>query len=76
MLHVQCGHAMWAFLDKAKRLDSFNREKYLDIISNKTLRIALKRFRLSSHQLEIETGRHKNINSDERKCLQYNMNSM
>ena len=39
--------------------------KYLDFITNETLRFALTRFRLSTHELEIERGR-KNL-----QMLQY-----
>jgi hypothetical protein len=34
----------------------------------KRLRFALARFRTSSHSLEIEVGRHKNINKEDRLC--------
>ena len=37
-------------------------EKYLDFISDKKYRVALSKFRLSSHDLEIERGRHVNTN--------------
>ena len=33
-------------------------EKYLDVLTNNSLRKTLTRFRLSCHNLEIETGRH------------------
>ena len=36
---------------------TFNLEPYLDNNTNKRFRIALRRYRLSSHKLEIEHGR-------------------
>jgi hypothetical protein len=53
---------------------SFNLEPYLEIIHEKKFKIALSRFRLSSHQLEIERGRYSNIPRDERKCRFCNRN--
>jgi hypothetical protein len=53
---------------------SFELEPYLDQITEKKYRIALSRFRLSSHSLEIERGRYFNIPQNERKCQFCNMN--
>ena len=47
---------------------NFNLEPYLDIITNKRFIIALSRFRLSSHKLEIERGRYHNIDRENRIC--------
>ena len=47
---------------------SFEREQYLDSITERKYKIALCRFRLSSHKLEIERGRYFNIPREERKC--------
>ena len=47
---------------------TFNLESYLDIIYERKCKIALTRFRLSSHRLEIERGRYFNIPRTERKC--------
>ena len=44
------------------------REQYLDSITERKYKIALCRFRLSSHKLEIERGRYFNIPREERKC--------
>ena len=44
-------------------------EKYLSIITNKQHLIAYTRFRLRSHSLAIETGRHRNIPREHRTCL-------
>jgi hypothetical protein len=46
----------------------FKFEKYLDNIGNAKFRIALTKFRISSHQLSIETGRYYNIPQSERIC--------
>ena len=47
---------------------TFNLEQYLDSIHDKKLKIAMSRFRLSSHRLEIERGRYRNIQRSDRKC--------
>ena len=44
------------------------REKYLLRIANVKHRQSLSRLRLSSHSLNIETGRHKNIPRENRTC--------
>lgn len=53
---------------------NFEYEKYFDIISNNAIRNELTRFRLCSHDLEIETGRFSGIARDMRSCklCQYN----
>ena len=43
-------------------------EPYLDIIRGRSLRVVLSKFRLSDHELNIETGRHRNVKRDERYC--------
>ena len=48
--------------------NSFNLEKYLDVIKVSKFRIALTRLRTSSHNLKIESGRHHNIPRNERIC--------
>lgn len=52
----------------------FEFEPYLDFIKEDKFRTALTRFKVSSHQLAIETGRYNNIERNERKCLNCNMN--
>ena len=47
-------------------------ETYLDQIEINKYRVALSKFRLSSHNLEIETGRHGNIPRADRKCTKCN----
>ena len=53
---------------------SFNQEDYLNNIHDRKLRIALCKFRTSSHNLEIEKGRHRNIQRSERTCKLCNQN--
>ena len=47
---------------------TFTREPYLTDISNFYLRKRLTKFRCSDHNLEIEVGRHKNIDAKDRIC--------
>ena len=44
------------------------------IIDKKKYRITLSRFRVSPHDLQIETGRHHNIDIRDKKCNNCNMN--
>ena len=69
-----------ASLSSMSKLESYNRykktfnmEKYLQILSNDTLRKHLSSFRLVSHRLEIEMGRHNNIPREQRFCKVCNM---
>ena len=43
-------------------------EPYLDYIKEKRFRIAMTRFRTSSHDIFIEKGRHLNIERNQRTC--------
>lgn len=52
----------------------FEQEKYLNVINTNKYRISLTKFRLSSHNLAIETGRHDNIPRENRKCRNCSMN--
>jgi hypothetical protein len=52
----------------------FECEKYLKCILPIKYKIALSRFRLSSHDLAIETGRHRNIPVENRICTSCQMN--
>ena len=49
-------------------------ETYLETIHVNEFRVSLCKFRLSSHDLPIEKGRHNNINRDNRLCTYCNMN--
>jgi len=51
-------------------------EPYLEIITNKRFRIALSRFRLSSHNLEIERGRYYNMDREIRICKLCNLKAI
>ena len=55
---------------------SFNLEPYLDTIYERKFKIALTRFRLSSHRLEIERGRYFDIDRTERKCKNCTQNTI
>jgi hypothetical protein len=68
-------------INNSTRLQSYclmkhnhNFEKYLDYIKENKYRTALTRFRLSSHNLAIETGRYNMVDRAERICLNCNMN--
>ena len=52
---------------------NFELEKYLDVISEKKYKIALARFRTSSHNLAIETGRYDDTSRADRICKSCNM---
>jgi hypothetical protein len=54
----------------------FEYEAYLDKISNNTIRKHLTRFRLSSHNLEIELGRYHGIDRENRICKLCNLNTI
>ena len=65
----------YATINYSKRLllyarykHDFNFEKYLNFISKNKYRVALTKFRLSSHDLAIERGRYQNIERSERIC--------
>ena len=53
---------------------AFSFEKYFDFIKEPKFRIALTRFRISSHDLAVERGRYVNIARENRVCN--NCNSM
>ena len=69
-------HQSWySSINNSHRLESCCRfkhnsilEPYLDNIYNRKYKTALTRFRLSSHNLEIEKGRYHGIPRIERKC--------
>ncbi len=48
-------------------------EPYLNKINDFRFRTAVSRFRLSSHNLQIEIGRHQHIERNRRLCTQCNM---
>ena len=50
----------------------FKEERYLNVIKNKDWKISLTKFRVSAHNLLIETGRHHNIKVEDRICKHCN----
>ena len=60
----------------ARYKHEFNCENYLDFIANKKYKVAFTRFRLSSHDLQIERGRYENIARAERICKCWNMSKI
>ena len=55
---------------------NFDYEPYLDKILNNNMRAQFSRFRLCSHSLEIEIGRHSRVDRVDRKCKVCNQNSV
>ena len=53
-----------------------NVEKYLTLDINIKYRIALARFRLANHKLNIELGRHYGQSKDDRVCLYCQQNQI
>ena len=51
---------------------NFSPEGYLFNVKNKKLQKYISRFRLSSHNLGVQLGRHQGVNPDQRKCLYCN----
>ena len=81
-LFDQYYQSWYSNINNSHRLESychfkhnFNIEPYLDIISDNKYKVALRRFRLSSHKLEIERGRYHNIPRIERICKLCSLNS-
>ena len=64
--------------DNSRRLETYSHEfkfeRYLDFINDNKFRSALIIFRVSSHKLQIERGRHLNIPRNERICRNCNLN--
>ena len=56
----------WFYTEKLNQ--DFEMCPYLKEIVNRNLRNALSRLRQSSHQLTIESGRHRGIERQNRKC--------
>ena len=55
---------------------SFSREKYLSVIVKPHILKCFTNFRISSHKLEIEIGRYKNVPVADRKCKLCNSGSV
>jgi hypothetical protein len=56
--------------------ERFELSPYLLILDNQKHRHALTKLRLSSHKLNIEKGRHRNISREDRKCLMCSRNDL
>lgn len=54
----------------------FEISPYLLKLKNRKHRNAIAKIRLSSHSLNIETGRHRNIDRSQRKCTLCNLNDL
>ena len=50
----------------------FQKEKYLSVIQDVSIRKCFLSFRISSHKLEIERGRHKRLSVEKRVCIYCN----
>ena len=55
---------------------NFKQSSYLRSMENTKYRNILAKFRLSSHKLNIEVGRHTNIPRNELKCTLCNLNDI
>ena len=76
--YIQTWHSN---INESKRLESYSKykenfelEEYLSIITNRKYTTSLTRFRLSSHELLIEKGRHLHIQREDRLCKYCNIN--
>ena len=63
-------------LTYARFKHEFECENYLDFITDKRYRVSLSKFRLSSHDLEIERGRYINLDRNDRFCRFCNGNNI
>lgn len=73
----------YASINNSSRLDTYSLikhefilENYLNDIRETNLRIGLTRLRLSSHDLNIEKGRHQNIDRRQRYCTNCNLHQI
>ena len=55
---------------------TFKCEDYLDYVSHGKSRISLTRLRLSSHNVEIDTGRYRNKDRSNRVCILCSLNNI
>ena len=70
----------YSSINNSRRLETycllkhtFGFEKYLDFIKDVKFRIALSKFRTSSHDLAIEKGRYINLDRNNRVCNNCNL---
>jgi hypothetical protein len=78
IIDIYC-QTWYTSINNSARLDTycifkheFAYESYLDFIKEHKFRTALTQFRISSHHLEIETGRYQNVDRNERICKNCN----
>ena len=55
---------------------TFDREDDLQVLKNKKFRNVIAKLRLSSHKLFVETGRHRQIPRQDRKCILCNIDDV
>lgn len=79
-LFDQCNQSIISSINESHKLNFYRRykkecrtEQYLDSIYESKYRISLSRYRLSSHNLSIETGRYNGVPKEERLCNFCNM---
>ena len=72
LLSIVCQN--WNITVNTKK--EFNFELYLECIKSDDIRKTMSRFRLGSHNLEIESGRYNNVAREDRKCRLCSMNSI
>ena len=76
-IHWRTGLALSSALDVFREIKlNFEQSSYLRSMENTKYRNTLAKFRLSSHKLNIEVGRHNNIPRNERKCTLCNLNDI
>jgi len=55
---------------------TFDRADYLQVLENRKNRNVIAKLRLSSHKLFVETGRHRQIPRQDRKCILCNIDDV
>ena len=66
---------LWSSLDLFREFKTVReRSAYLNQLHNVKYGHILAKLRLSSHKLNIEIGRHKTIDRQDRKCIRCNLN--
>ena len=55
---------------------TFDRADYLQVLENRKFRNVIAKLRLSSHKLFVETGRHRQIPRQDRKCSLCNIDDV
>ena len=55
---------------------TFDRAYYIQVLENKRFRNVIAKLRLSSHKLFVETGRHRRLPRQDRKCILCNIHDV